>query len=52
MLPYTLIAKAQERWRNVNGAELSPLVRAGARFADGVERIPTNAVAEKNEDAA
>jgi len=28
------------------------LVRARLRFPDGVERIPTNAVAEKNEDAA
>ncbi len=52
MMAYKLLAMAQERWRKVNGAELLPLVRAGVRFVDGVQRISTNAVAEKNEDAA
>jgi len=46
------VSTAPERWRKVNGTELFRLVRAGLRFLDGVERIPTNAVAEKNEDAA
>ncbi len=46
------VSTAPERWRKVDGTEFLPLVRAGLRFLDGVERIPTNAVAEKNEDAA
>ena len=46
------VSTAPERWRKVDGTEFLPLVRAGLRFLGGVERIPTNAVAEKNEDAA
>ena len=41
------VSTAPERWRKVNVTELLPLVRAGARFVDGAERIPRNAVAEK-----
>jgi hypothetical protein len=28
------------RWRRVDGAELLPLVRAGVKFADGVQIDP------------
>jgi len=30
------VESAQDRWRSVNGAQLVPLVRAGARFAHGL----------------
>ena len=34
-MAYKLIDAAQDRWRRINGAELVPLVRAGATFIDG-----------------
>ena len=34
-MAYKLIDAAQNRWRRINGAELVPLVRAGATFIDG-----------------
>lgn len=39
-MAFKLLAMAEHRWRNLNGAELLPLVRAGVPFADGqrVER--------------
>jgi putative transposase len=37
MMAFKLLAMAEERWRKVNGSELLPLVRAGVRFADGVQ---------------
>ncbi|MFJ8164169.1 IS256 family transposase [Streptomyces sp. NPDC096136] len=33
---FTLVESAQARWRAITGAHLVPLVRAGARFEDGV----------------
>jgi len=45
------VPRHKERWRKVDGTELFRLVRAALRFLDG-ERIPTYAVAEKNDDAA
>jgi putative transposase len=34
-MAYKLLDAAQARWRRITGAELVPLVRAGARFIDG-----------------
>jgi len=34
-MAYKLLDAAQERWRKIGGAELVPLVRAGATFIDG-----------------
>jgi len=34
-MAYKLLDSAQARWRKVTGAELGPLVRAGATFIDG-----------------
>ena len=49
-LAYKLLDMAQQRWRRLNGRELLPLVRAGARFKDGllVERTD----AEEKDQAA
>jgi hypothetical protein len=33
-----LLDMAQARWRRLDGAHLLPLVRAGIRFIDGVQR--------------
>ncbi len=33
---------AQLRWRRLDGAQLLPLVRAGVKFADGVQVDPAN----------
>ncbi|MGW7674180.1 IS256 family transposase, partial [Streptomyces sp. NPDC054775] len=33
---FKLVESAQARWRAVTGAHLVPLVRAGARFENGV----------------
>jgi len=35
-MAFKLLEMAQQRWRRLNGSELLPLVRAGARFRDGV----------------
>jgi len=34
-MAYKLLDAAQERWHRIAGAELVPLVRAGATFIDG-----------------
>ncbi|MDA8309669.1 MAG: IS256 family transposase, partial [Actinomycetota bacterium] len=34
-MAYKLLDSAQVRWRRITGAELVPLVRAGATFIDG-----------------
>jgi hypothetical protein len=36
-MAFKLLEMAQLRWRHLDGAQLLPLVRAGAKFADGVE---------------
>jgi hypothetical protein len=42
---FKLVESAQARWRAITGAHLVPLVRAGARFENGVlvEREETEA---------
>jgi len=47
-MAFKLIEAAQARWRTVNGANLVPLVRAGATFKKGklVERRQRNGTAE------
>jgi putative transposase len=53
-MAFKLLEMAQQRWRRLNAAELLPLVRAGARFTDGVqlERVDQVEVAQVAEDAA
>ena len=36
-MAFKLLEMAQLRWRHLDGAQLLPLVRAGVKFADGVE---------------
>lgn len=38
LMAYKLLAMAQYRWRKLNGAQLLPSVRAGAKFVDGVQQ--------------
>ncbi len=52
MMPFKLLALAEERWRKVNGAELLPLVRAGVRFVDGVQEQSKTTVGQVKADAA
>ena len=52
MMAFKLLAMAEERWRKVNGSELLPLVRAGVRFADGVQEQPKTAAGKLKENAA
>ncbi|EQD72090.1 transposase, mutator type, partial [mine drainage metagenome] len=40
-MAYKLLDAAQDRWRKIGGAELVPLVRAGATFIDGKLRERT-----------
>jgi hypothetical protein len=42
---FKLVESAQARWRAITGAHLVPLVRAGARFENGllVERTESHA---------
>ncbi len=51
-MAYKLLDSAQARWRKITGAELVPLVRAGATFIDGKlqERSDTTTVAAPGTD--
>jgi putative transposase len=44
LMAFKLLDMAQQRWRRLDGAHLLPLVRAGVRFADGVQRQSGNAI--------
>ena len=52
LMAFKLLAMAEERWRNVNGSELLPLVRAGVQFVDGVQEKPRNTTSQEKETAA
>ena len=36
LMAFKLLDMAQQRWRRLDGASLLPLVRAGAKFGDGL----------------
>ncbi len=38
LMAFKLLDMAQQRWRRVDGAALLPLVRAGVKFVDGVQK--------------
>lgn len=38
-MAYKLLDSAQARWRRITGAELVPLIRAGATFIDGKLKV-------------
>jgi hypothetical protein len=41
-MAFKLLDMAQQRWRRLDGAALLPLVRAGVKFVDGVQKGATN----------
>jgi hypothetical protein len=38
LMAFKLLDMAQQRWRRLDGAALLPLVRAGVKFVDGVQK--------------
>jgi transposase-like protein len=50
LMAFKLLDMAQQRWRRLNGAHLLPLVRAGVRFEDGVQKERSDA--KERKDAA
>src|SRR5215472_8020893 len=38
LMAFKLLDMAQQRWRHLDGAHLLPLVRAGVKFVDGVQK--------------
>ena len=40
LMAFKLLDMAEQRWRRLDGAALLPLVRAGAKFVDGVQKPP------------
>jgi putative transposase len=43
LMAFKLLDMAQQRWRRLDGAILLPLVRAGVKFVDGVQKPAGNA---------
>jgi putative transposase len=50
LMAFKLLDMAQQRWRRLDGAALLPLVRAGVKFVDGVQKGAHN-TAQPNEAA-
>jgi len=50
LMAFKLLDMAQQRWRRVDGAALLPLVRAGVKFVDGVQK-PEPATTQPTEAA-
>ena len=46
-MAYKLLDMAEKNWRRLNGAELLPQVRLGARFVDGVAAERDGAVSRQ-----
>jgi hypothetical protein len=42
LMAFKLLDMAQQRWRRLDGAVLLPLVRAGVKFVDGVQKQARN----------
>jgi putative transposase len=42
LMAFKLLDMAQQRWRRLDGAALLPLVRAGVKFVDGVQKSARN----------
>jgi hypothetical protein len=45
-----LLDMVQLRWRHLDGAQLLPLVRAGVKFADGVQVDPSKPVTQSTDN--
>src|SRR6516165_6873579 len=50
LMAFKLLDMAQQRWRRLDGTLLLPLVRAGVKLVDGVQK-PTRSTAQTNEAA-
>jgi hypothetical protein len=50
LMAFKLLEMAQLRWRHLDGAQLLPVVRAGARFVDGVQVAPVKQVAPSTDN--
>jgi putative transposase len=50
LMAFKLLEMAQLRWRHLDGAQLLPVVRAGARFVDGVQVDPVKQVAQSTDN--
>jgi hypothetical protein len=49
-MAFKLLDMAQQRWRRLDGAHLLPLVHAGVKFVDGVQKMGTNGNAIRPND--
>jgi hypothetical protein len=50
LMAFKLLDMAQLRWRRLGGAQLLPLVRAGAKFVDGVRVDPAKLVTQSTDN--
>ena len=50
LMAFKLLDMVQLRWRHLDGAQLLPLVRAGVKFADGVQVDPAKHVTQSTDN--
>jgi putative transposase len=50
LMAFKLLDMVQLRWRNLDGAQLLPLVRAGVKFADGVQVDPAKHLTQSTDN--
>jgi putative transposase len=50
LMAFKLLDMVQLRWRHLDGAQLLPLVRAGVKFADGVQVDPAKPVTQTTDN--
>jgi len=50
LMAFKLLDMVQLRWRHLEGAELLPLVRAGVKFADGVQVDPAKHLTQSTDN--
>ena len=50
LMAFKLLDMVQLRWRHLDGAQLLPLVRAGVKFADGVQVDPAKPVTQSTDN--
>jgi putative transposase len=49
-MAFKLLEMVQLRWRHLDGAQLLPLVRAGVKFAEGVQVDPVKQVTRSTDN--
>src|ERR1700736_4668218 len=50
LMAFKLLEMVQHRWRRLDGAQLLPLVRAGVKFADGVQVDPAKHLTQSTDN--